>query len=465
LTLFPSPLARALLLSCGGLLCLAVTPPLQVPDALSHYRRAFQIGELQLFSEKREKQTGSELPKAIELDGVHYGDLPFNSELSITPAEWRSRYDKSLHLTPENLADRRFQQLSQIGLYSPVTYLPQALAIRLAVLLRLRNIAAIYLAGLASLAACSLLLYLAFRVLAFSRRASNFCFLVAGMPMSLFLIGSINADGPTICLAILVLALALRLRHRFEPRLFWALVAATLLLGLCKSLYFLVAVAAIPIALPGLFSAEGRERLGKAALLLGSAVVPAFLWGLLNRGQWTPLRREVHIDPEAQLLLVLDNPIQFVGLIVQAVQSDPRFIHFSFVGILGWLDTLLPPWLIYGYSFLLLATLVVAYRGDRQEKPIGAGSRLAVAAIAFAFLCALALGAYLTWNVVGAGELRGLHGRYFIPLAPFALAVIPPLLHLAPAKERYQDVATVGAWGVATVVLSATLLTRYWNTD
>jgi uncharacterized membrane protein len=452
-------LLRAAAIFAAGLACLAVTPPFQVPDAVAHFDRIQQISRGEVIPEKRGSATGGMVPAAIEVDAARFHGLIFHPEARITFRDWQTALATSPSLSRAALV---YGSFSNTSLYAPPPYLPQAAAVAIARVAGWTDLAAYYFAGFCALATCSALLFLAFRALDFSWRFTNVCFLLAGMPMSLFLIGSISADGPIICLSFLAFALALRMRETSGERTFFALVATSVLLGLCKGLYALVPMGILPLAMPAVFRRDHVQRaLPRAAVLIAAAAVPAGLWSVCTHGLFSVANPLPGIDPSAQLRYIAAHPLHVAWLYAATVVRLRTFFLKTFIGQLGWLDTTLPHALVGAYA----VGLVLASLGDRQvsgQSEPGAAVKAWMLAACVASVAAILTFEYLTWVPVGSSQIDGAQGRYFIPLAPLALAALPRLWRLPERWLPRSRTALWLAWSGAAALTVLTLARRYW---
>jgi uncharacterized membrane protein len=94
-----------------------------------------------------------------------------------------------------------------------------------------------------------------------------------------------------------------------------------------------------------------------------------------------------------------------------------NFYLSSFVGYLGWLDVVLPSWLVVAYLFVALISSIL-YGVPRGL--LNARQRVLLLVVAVATWSMVLGYQYLTWTKVGAPVVDGGVGRYLIPIAPVA---------------------------------------------
>ncbi len=456
------PATRATAIFLLGFACLVVTPPFQTPDSGNHLGRAFQISQGILIAEQRGQQTGGLVPQALVADIGQYGDLPFQPEHRISFQVWRDRLRASGHLTNDASVPLVFMNFPNTSRYLPVPYLPQALGQLVARSLRAPDLIAIYLSGLFALISSSLLLLAAFRALDFSSRMTTICFLVAGMPMSAFLLGSISPDGQTLALALLAFALAHRVQHKPDARTLAALVVVSSLLGACKGLYCIVPLGLLPVALSGLVRRGERVAASLfAACVAACAILPTLIWSLLTRGQYNALNPDPRIDPSEQIHFLLTHPITgFVLLARDFLSRAPNLVH-SMIGVLGWLDTPLPHWLVILYAGGM--TLLVLFAAEGKGSSTALSIRVWMAGSCLAFAFAMSLISYLTWTPVGANAVEGLQGRYYLPIMPLLLSAAPVMVSPVQRWVRAREAAPILLWLISSSTLMVNLLHRYWQ--
>ena len=83
--------------------------------------------------------------------------------------------------------------------------------------------------------------------------------------------------------------------------------------------------------------------------------------------------------------------------------------------MLGWLDTPLPDRFYHLAWGILVATILVDPFRQARVEPVARALYLAVFALTFA---GVLLALYVATSDVGAPAIRGVQGRYFVPLLP-----------------------------------------------
>jgi uncharacterized membrane protein len=361
------------------------------------------------------------------------------------------------------MAPRIFGDFPNTVRYSPVPYLPEILAIGLARTLRLTIVASLYVSRLSCLACALVLTWLSLRLLPETLKWSFAA--LALLPMGLFVSSMASPDAFIISLSFLTAALAVWLRANPRVRLTRPLVMLAIAccvagLALSKVAYFLVP-AAIGVGLSGRLQSPWKR-----AALIGSFVAVSLAidlcWLAIVEPILTPPRQDPGIDSAAQLRLVLHDPMVFVRAATFDVSRRALHYYDSFIGKLGYLDVILPRWVLT--SFTALLALFGLSRDVSESRPrFTPLERVILATIpAVTFVLTMLL-QYLDWVTVGGLDLRGvLQGRHYYPVAPLLLIALPRL----PLSDRWRrSRPSVFAAGYA-VLLAATVITlvrRYYG--
>jgi uncharacterized membrane protein len=398
-----------------GLLYVVTTPPFMAPDEVRHLGRAYLISQGVLGLPHEGAGERAQLPRSIlRLDRSAAGLWPMGLRANRYEPVLRGFWD--VPLAPHDRA-----RVPAPSSYSPLAYLPQALAIAVVRGFEPPAVLLLYVARLANLAACVATFAWAIRLAPLRRWAF---FLLALMPMSLFQAASCSADAVTNAVALLFLVLVLRACSRTSPgelsdSTVTGLVGLSGLLGLMKPGYW--PLAACTLLVPRVCY---RDRHQWWALNVGvalAALVPSGAWLLAVRAaDLAPLTASA--DPPAQLRFIAEHPIDFLVALVRGPIEHAHRIGMSFVGVLGYLDVGLPAPV---YALYPAALLVSALGDGPDPPPWNAARRVFLVAIFLAASATMMAIAYVGWNAVGAPFVDGVQGRYFLPMAPLLLVALP----------------------------------------
>jgi uncharacterized membrane protein len=323
-----------------------------------------------------------------------------------------------------------FVSSANTAAYSPVAYVPGALGLAAAILMGAKPHAAIIAARFANTLAFALIGGLA---LWLAGRGRLVLLLTLSLPMTVWLAGSCSQDGLVIALTVLGAGLLLR-----EGRAaFWCGCAALAVLALQKPPFLPLAI--LPLVVPGHFDRRGWiRRLGGAVVV----ALPALLWsvavavlvsvpllpgspyhpGPLWPGDPTRLFRSAVAS--AQISVLLHHPLRVALLPVTTGGRALPSLWLQFMGVLGHLSIRLPR-LLYTLWTAAILSGVARLATEASTRPVAwvTPAAAVVAILGSAELIFLAL--YVTWTPVGMGRIDGIQGRYFIPLLPLLLFVLP----------------------------------------
>lgn len=390
--------------------------PLQlIPDEMVHYMRAYDIADGNFIAAANE--TGGvirEFPGNLFLGGNNY-------------QEYFSKIGFQLDFV--NTTENAF---TSAALYSPLSYLPQALGIFIARLFTTNSLAIFYTARLFNFAFGTALVYFAIKLIPFGKFT---VFTIALMPMFLHQQISLSADVITNSLALFSVALALKISHEEckHPKRYLALLSVCLIvMTMCKIVYFLFILLIFTVP-SKLFQNKRNAWIFKFSILFAALAVN-ILWFAASSQYFVEFREGVNIA--GQVKFVLSNPITYLWLLLKTfIDSFPTFFSAMIGFMLGPLTINVSPWGYLTYMFVFIIAVCITCDNQRIKK-----SFKLVQAILFAGTAVLICSAiYAQWNPVKVPYIDGIQGRYFIPIIlPFALFV-PQLLPLRKATEKGDE--------------------------
>lgn len=408
-----------------------LTPPLRTPDEAGHFYRAAAMAEGAPFPRTYFKGAYSPLPRGYD---VFVRTLyRFEETPKYTLDDLRRGY--AIELQPE---ERPMLQFS--AWYTPLPYLPQATAAFAGRLFRLRPIVTFYLGRLANVAAAALLAGLAFRLAGEWRSAIA---IVALFPMTLAQFGSWSADAQTIAVSFVVCALTLRSLSGavWSARHQKMLVASSFALALCKPVYFL-----IPLLIWIARATFRRRGAVTVAVIAGVA-----LSVLAARYAYYNPRLGLPVDPAQQLASVKAAPLLFVEIVARDFLANGFYIEPA-LGRLGYNDLKIP--MLLRVLELVLVGIICVASGAALPWRQRAATAFVLAGTCFG----IALSQYMVWTIVGASFIEGIQGRYFLPIAPLAIATLSTRTPLRIRDTHgFAAGAVLAAYGLLFVVQT------YWR--
>jgi len=428
----------------GALSMIILTPPFQVPDEQEHFHRAYQLSELQLRGIVQDGRAGGMLPSSlIELSEAFLGTRAIHTKRRIMAQPLRQTW---LALDRPLDSDRReFVDFTSMAFYSPMAYLPQAIAITAGRWVGAGPLALLYLARLANALVAVALLTWAVRLMPIGREAV----MVAGLlPMAVFEYASVSADAGVIGTAFLFTAVALRAQLRGSWTAGEVAVAAVSGLVFCsqKPVYAPLLVLGLPAVLTG-----GRTKhiLSAHAVVLVAALGGTAFWIGFSLSKFVAPLPGVSVTEQAAY--IAEHPLAYAKMIAHSLWYLGSDYYESLVGVLGWQTLYLPSFAyILPAGALLLSILAQSRDAPRLPAYAMAWNVLLLASSIFLIMTT----EYLIFTPVGSWMVEAVQGRYFIPLLPLSIATACSIVKFRPSRK-----ASPVAFPVVTAIIAMQLLT------
>ena len=365
-----------------------------VPDEGAHLSRSYEISYGYLMSDVNDKtgQIGRELPLDIDL-----GPIGKN---------WQSFSDnKGLTISDHNA----FRVFPNVAVYSPVTYLPQALGI-FAARHFTNNISVIVYSGrFVNWLFITLILYASIRIIPVGKEVLA---LIALMPMNIHECVSLASDGLVVSVSMLMVSAVIYLRYRqtsrIKARQYVVLYLLAWIISQLKLVYlpYILVYILIPDALFG----GSKKKWLHLAVIAFLAVVSNLVWlklcgkFLVHKGS----------DFGANLGFILNHPINYLVILARTFLNGCSWMLDTMVGSnLAWLNVKVPVVLVQIY----LCILGYHFWCNRTK----ASGKEWVSSLVFGFIAVsivllIATSEYLYWTQPYANSVEGIQGRYLIPL-------------------------------------------------
>jgi uncharacterized membrane protein len=469
--------AAALLASLLFTVALALSwliPPMQSPDETSHITRAYLISRGQWLLNPPEPDMQKLVARYADIAVVpgfvqrlfqHGGrtggqvDLALLDYVDAYRAWPGAPLRKLTAQETQRLADmpwrgeQTYYVMPGTGYYFPLIYAPQALGLLAGRGLGWSVDHSYRLARGFTLLASALLLWLAFRRV----RPSPVVLAVLLLPMSLFQMLSPTVDGLSTALAVLCISQFLSLMAQDGPPGWRQSIAwAAGLFVLATTRTHLLVLLALPLVV------AWRHRSGRNAVLGGLAVLAALGWTLFAMSTSNDMLVPRGQGASELLRHYLAHPLDFARVLGATLTNSEQlsFYQRSFIGILGALDVPLPasfyPWLWTALGACALAS--VSRATSRAEwKARGVLALAALGACTMVFLALL-----LTWTPHPAQIILGVQGRYFVvPAILVGYVLGGRSAHIAPTRQRLNQVLVAGFGALSLTALITTLLSRY----
>ncbi|WP_378735830.1 DUF2142 domain-containing protein [Nocardia brasiliensis] len=459
--------ACTVLVAIFGGLFTVLTPPFWGHDEITQFGRAYQVahGGLlpQQIKDTRGVAYGGDVPTSITaLMGYALRDYTTNPEEPGSMVADPGAYDRLGGAAVSD--DTEPVWFTNTAAYSPVPYIPAAVGIRLAELFGLDVGGTIALTRLAGLLAY--LSVVGFGLYALRRhRVQWLAFTVAVLPIAVFQAGTVTADTMTNALAIMVSALlvkALFLGDRLGRVETGALLAATILLPVSKPTYVLLAMLVVLVPADRFGFTGWRRAIPWAFAVAGGLVFAVWMKIAAPTGDGMGLMRPEHqwhsVKPGEQLRGILSDPGHFISVFGESIALRDERWFSQFFGELGFAYIDVPALTMLACLFAFAVSIGVA---DRMTAATFRRTLLVALTVA-ASVAMIYVTLYMSFTPVGYYIIDGVQGRYFVPLAIVAFAV---LLRWMPL--RLTDIAgktpTVGPAVTVIVATVVALIAAAWK--
>jgi uncharacterized membrane protein len=406
-------------LAAAAFLALNV-PPFQVPDEPNHFLRAAQIADGTLVGTRvlitgtdgvPHSVAGGLVDPAILAAEAGFAPLEVHPDLKAKRADWTPQ----VHWSNKRVA----AAFPNTAMYPPFFYAPAALGILAGRAANLTILQTLILSRVL-MAACAVAIGALAIVIAGG--AAPWIFTILTLPMSLFLFASASQDALLISFGGLAGACLIRALHwpsAQNGKLLAVLVFVLTAMAMGRPPYVALAVTPLALSRP-----SPRWRAAAALIILCCGTAWAIVGARIAWLEYVVVDLGNH--PSAQLSGLLAHPSLIAHVAAATFAQNWRFYYASFVGNLGWLDTRLPHLYDVTAGFVMAIAACAAMLGTKG-KPLTPSNAVIlifglIAAIGGVFAIQYLIGTAPTQAIVA-----GVQGRYFLPLALVATALVPSL--------------------------------------
>ncbi len=456
-----------------SLLFAIVTPPFQVPDEGTHFKLSYNLSELGFLEKKKTT------PLSIANLDTSFMHLRFLAGKKTTPEEIKS------YLPVKIEADNRIPL--RVADYN-LPYLPQAIGITAGQWFSSSALTLLYFGRFFNLLFALIITFFAIRIIPPPFRIM--LMLLALMPKTIFLFGSLSYDSLTITLSFLTIAIFFYYAYTWDKpirmRELVLMAIPVLLLLFCKPPYFLLGtlffiippskfgrlyryiLIVIAAAVIGITFLKVIPTVNNTLTRLENVEAPAPI--VMNQlgqivGDSSMLNQPL-FRPDEQLKKILSDIPGYLGIAFRSGFVYYReYLMESFVGVLGYIDVELPDFLSYSYLILLLLTGMII---SRKEIRLHIGKKTLFAALLIITFILIETAMFLYATRPGRDRVFGVQGRYFIPVAPLFFMLfynrwLQPRLNLIMSRRRseYRKAKPKAKPVILEEILSGNIMEKY----
>ena len=363
------------------------------------------------------------------------------------------------------------------GIYTPA-YIPQALGLRLGLLLGLPFTIAYQLGRLGNLLFCALIMAWAIRRIPVGKAVLS---VIGLLPTPLFLMATYSYDAFISALFALGFSFFLDEYLHPERKIRWfsfAVIALSFAIGSMPKAIYVPLILVVFLLPKEKFSGRKEEGLMKgAAVLLFLALMASFVLPTVLSPAETNDLRGGNTSEAGQIPYILSDIPGFLQMLISSIRiSLPGFtIGAAVYGSVGHLGQEM-----FG-SILPLFVLAVLFADEKRLTGNGGcqegggalaaaaepenGGRLTWPARAWILLLCAGIMAmvwvamYLAFTPVGSDHINGVQARYYIPLLPaLYLCLCPDRLKISIGKDKLYLLSLAGGSVITLAVIARTML-------
>ncbi|HQT43992.1 MAG TPA: DUF2142 domain-containing protein [Halothiobacillus sp.] len=419
-----------------GIFMVVATPLGSSPDEPSHMARAEGLIRGVILAERKpitDPETGK--PKMLTgflVDAGMFGvSFPKTEWIDNRPVVTQQDYEAVRNEPIRH--DLVFALIPNTATYFPAAYVPAAFGLAVGVATNATPFQCMILARLGMLLAFLALGALAIWIAAYGEAL---IITVLLMPMTLNLAGSMNQDGVLIATTCLCAAALTACRDGRPWTRTVALTAMFVLLSAKPAYVPLLPVVVLPLARAGFWRRVAQMMAVAIPVLIWLALIAAFVIVPFGTAPYHPGplytgdRNTVFTtwDAAANVHVLLAQPDRFITLPLRTLQAWHTSFENQMVGMLGAPGL----WLSASYYHLWETALLIPALGlVFAPRPAALPGQKMLVDNLFTWLLIILsfwlifIVAYVDWTDVGAAEVWGVQGRYFLVLLPFLLFAVP----------------------------------------
>lgn len=378
-----------------GLLYMIVMPLGRVPDENNHFYRSYEVSQVKLISKKNKEGYGGNY-------------LPSNITEAFTGKTTYSYEIKNSNIKTSKKT--KFINYSNTALYSFINYIPQAIGILLG---RIFNLPIFWLAVLGRLSnflIWTLLMYFSIKFIPYKKLSLLIMIL---SPMMLQEAASLSADALTNGSIFFFIAYILYLRNNKNKQItnknMVILYIITIIMSVCKIVYLPLCL--LVFLLPEKKFKTKKEKYIKILVLAIIVIIVSGSFFVLSTGYKSLNSETSNINMALQLKYIIQNPVTYILTLFRTIYIDFNGYISGFIGEnLCWFDVSISS-MFYRLICLLFVLIAVL-----DSTKIDNTNKLLQFIVSALVILLIFTSEYLAWTDVYSNVIKGVQGRYFIPL-------------------------------------------------
>lgn len=358
--------------------------PGMAPDEPNHFGRAFEVSCGQMISKHVNGIGGDSMPAAI----LKYEDK--NAEI-----DWN---------------DMQEVLFANTALYSPVSYIPQAIGIKITRVFT-NNVSKIFYGGKIAHAIFNFIICVAaLRIIPFGRKI---IFLIMTFPLSLQEMVSMSPDGMTISLSLLFVAIIMKIAYeskKVDKKEVAVLVILGIMIAMCKIVYVVLLMLVFMIP-PEKFNTKKSARQFRIGII-GIAGVLNAIW--LKISSTFLVEFNPGVNSAEQVKYIILHIGEYYNVCVRTVLDNFTIWVETMVGhSMGAMNIVINSSMWLMVIILFIYEVLDCYENDKEILAKDCWILI------ITFLAGIALiftSLYVQWTPVANTMVDGIQGRYYIPI-------------------------------------------------
>lgn len=392
-----------------GIIGIFLFLPLQAPDELVHFLRAYSISKGQFVNSKYVAKLPSSLEEFVN-DSDFY-EVASHSENKVNLLDL-----KKINKIKVNKEKTKNFELQGAAIINPISYIPQAVGIKIGESLNLPLYFVYYLGRIFNFFTWILLVYSAIKIS--PPKLKNMFFILSLIPINIQQAMSYSTDALINGFSFLFIAVVFRLylddKEKINIKYLVLLFLGVFFPTSIKVVYFIFIIFILL-----LFRKFDKKRNCLITFLFIFFLTLAFniFWSKLSPNN--PVR-----DMSLQIKYLKGNPIEYLKTLYLTSKTLTQFYVESYIGVLGWLDARISFLLMYSYIILIIINIYsnnILPRNDLEAK-------FTISIYLILSYIGILTALYIGWSEVGLEYVDGVQGRYFVPVIP--------LLYILLSKRR-----------------------------
>lgn len=365
---------------------------------------------------------------------------------TLEPASINYKYIKEkLQKYDINNEEKTKVSIPTTALYSPVQFLPQICGILIGRFIYDNAMFMAYLGRIINMIVAIVLLYIALRKMPFGKLGLLISML---FPIAVEDFTSLSADAITISVSYLFIAYVFNIvfdkTKKVNKKDTIIMLILSVILALCKIVY-------LPITGLVLLLRKDKFKTKKSCvitILIILLIATAFnLFWLKTANTYLELYKDGRST--SQFTMLLQNPVRYIQKVIfTANYYIGNYTQSLFGNELGWnefakMGEILPVAFAILFLFINITDKSLRIKLEKHQKIIISLIVIAVIGLIFTSL-------YLQWNDSNDLAIKGIQGRYFIPIIPLIMILLFPKSKL---KTEYKDQELVRITGITICIL------------